>query len=263
MAFVRILYRLPLIGTSTALTFVCWLGSRPLGLLSRSAARRSHAAIVSIWARSVTRILGVRVRFEGPKPEPPFFLVSNHLSYLDIPVMLTGLDANFLAKSEVARWPLIGFLARATGTLFIDRTMRADLKRVIPEVRSALDGGRGVIVFPEGTSTQGAEVLPFRTSLFEVPAKAGIEVRTAAVHYTTPEHATPAHLSVCWWGDMDFLPHFMDLMKLPSVEARVRFAAEALRSEDRRELADSSLERVRELFDPVADAPAEAAPCRD
>ena len=261
MGLVRLLYRAPLLVLSTALCFALWLVTRAFGLFSARAARRSHAWIVSTWARLLTRLLGVRIEVEGPLPRAPFFLVSNHLSYLDIPVLLTCLDANFLAKSEVAHWPLIGPLARATGTLFIDRSRPSDLRRVMPQVRRVLAGGRGVIIFPEGTSTSGAQVLPFRSALFEVPAQAGLAVHTLALHYRTPPGSPPASLAVCWWGEMTFGGHFLAMLRLPTIEARIRLAAKPLHATDRRRLALDARECVLSLFEPLAQPPLERASC--
>ena len=253
MGTARILLRLPLLALSTSGLYALWLLTRPTSLVSRAAGLRSHGWIVATWARSVLWILGVRLEVRGPCPLPPFFLVSNHLSYMDIPVMLSRLDANFLAKSDIASWPLLGWLARSTGTLFVDRAQRTDLKRVIPEVRAALASGRGVIVFPEGTSTMGAEVLPFRPSIFDVPSRAQVRVSVACVHYSTRLPSPPAHLSVCWWGTMEFLPHFFELMRLPRLEARLSFSADSAWFEDRKQLALDAHRRVAELFEPVID----------
>ncbi|MFT4540063.1 MAG: 1-acyl-sn-glycerol-3-phosphate acyltransferase [Planctomycetota bacterium] len=254
MSALRILYRMTLTGVGTTVFYSMWLLTRLSALVSARMAARTHAWIVKAWARCMLRILGIRLTVVGPIPRPPFFLVSNHLSYIDIPVMLSQLDGNFLAKADIAHWPVIGWLARSTGTLFINRTMRTDLKRVLPEVQRALDSGRGVIVFPEGTSSQGSEVLAFRPSIFEVPARTGIEVSIACVHYDTRNERPPAHLSVCWWGDMTFMPHFIDMMKMPGFEARLSFSSDTLEHDDRKALATQSHSAVKGLFKRVPES---------
>jgi 1-acyl-sn-glycerol-3-phosphate acyltransferase len=131
----------------------------------------------------------------------------NHLGYLDILMLATQVDAPFVAKAEVAHWPVIGLLCRSVGTIFIDRARKRDLPRVIDEMVAALQRGRRVIFFPEGTSTSGATVLPFRSPLFEATIRTGVPVRYASLAYCTPKGAPPAHQVVCWWGDMTFIDH--------------------------------------------------------
>ena len=106
-------------------------------------------------------------------------------------------------------------------------------------------------MFPEGTSICGDEVLPFRPSLFEVAVRTGSPVRTAALSYRTPAGAAPADLAVCWWGDMGFAPHFIKLLTLPSILARVSFGPGAVTAEDRKDLALRAHGAVSGLFEPV------------
>lgn len=258
--WLRLLVRLPLLGSTTALLYLAWLATRPLALFSRELGRRTHFAIVRAWGRCSCAILGIRVERRGPAPAPPYFLVSNHLSYVDIVVLFCHLDGYFLAKSEVASWPVLGWLASTTGTLFVDRARKSDLKRVVQLVQDRLQGGHGVIVFPEGTSTRGDRVHPFKPSLFEVAVLTGLPVSTAAVTYATPEGAPPAELSVCWWGDMGFLSHARCLLSLPSVRATVSFGGAPLQGSDRKGLATAAQAAVQDLFEPVAPHAAQPQP---
>ena len=129
--------------------------------------RPLHQGTIRLWARACLGILGVRVRVDGPVPEPPFFLVANHLSYLDILVLHATVRGTFLAKAEIAGWPVLGWLARLAGTQFVERERRRDLSRVGGALSQLLARGEGVIVFPESTSTQGAQVLDFKPALFQ------------------------------------------------------------------------------------------------
>ena len=205
-----------------------WVVTRPLAWSVPALDTHLQRLWIGNWARAVLWIMGVTPRYEGPAPVRPFFLVSNHLSYVDIPVLLARLDARFLAKSEIAGWPVLGFLARSTGTLFIDRTRKRDLKRVLPFIQSVLDRGTGVIVFPEGTSTDGAEIARFKPSLFEVPAEMGMDVSCAALRYDCPSGPLPAWQAVCWWGDAPFGPHFIQFLKQPRTIATVTFSPETV-----------------------------------
>ena len=116
-----------------------------------------------------------------------------------------------------------------------------------------LASGLGIVVFPEGTSTKGAEVRRFLPSLLETPARGGHEVSWAAITYATPEGELPAHLSVCWWGDAPFLPHALELAALPRVRARIVFGEERFHSSDRKELAEQLHRAISGGFVPVVD----------
>lgn len=219
--------------------------------------RSWRGAIVTWWARGLTRLLRLRVTARGTPPERPFILVVNHLSYLDVIVLQTHLKAVFVSKAEVSRWPAVGWLARTFGTLFIDRRMKRDVLRVQALVEEALAEGDGVIVFPEGTTSPGERVLPFRAALLDAPARTGRSVAYAALSYATPPGEPPAHLAVCWWGGMDFVPHLWQLLRLPRLQATVVFGDDTVHAEDRRELARHLEARVAARFTPVVEPSAD------
>lgn len=203
------------------------------------------------WARGVAGLLGLRVSVEGAVPETPFFLVSNHLSYLDIVTYAAVMPARFVAKSEVRGWPVVGLLARAMGTIFIDRTVKRDALRVLERLEAAAAEGDGVVVFAEATSSAGQEVLPFRPALLEWAARSGSPVHHASVGYRTAAGSIPAHLSVCWWGDMTFGRHLVALARLPWIEATLRFGDAPIAERDRKRLADQLHQAVSARFIPV------------
>ncbi len=251
MRTVRAISRLAGIIGMTAPLYAGLVLCKPIGWFSADLGGRIHDMWVRLWARSMALLLGLRIASQGEPPAPPFFLVSNHLSYVDIVVLLCRLPASFLAKSEIASWPVLGLLARTTGTLFIDRERSRDLTRVIAEVESRLAQDRGVVVFPEGTSTKGEDVRPFKPSIFEVPMRTSTPVSFAALHYVTPDGAPPAHMAVCWWGDMPFLPHFYELLMLPSIHATVAFGRDPIIADDRKSLASRAQAAVEAHFTPV------------
>ncbi|MEC8513433.1 MAG: lysophospholipid acyltransferase family protein [Planctomycetota bacterium] len=251
----RVLLRLSGLAAVTLSLFVGLLLTKPVAWLVPPAAPGLQRLWVVSWSRASLWLMGVRARFEGELPSGSYFMVANHLSYVDIPLLLSRLDARFLAKSEIARWPLIGLLARSTGTLFIDRSRKRDLNRVLPLVRSVLDRGTGVIVFPEATSTAGAEIERFKPSLFQVPAETGVQIRGAALHYHAPDGPLPAWQAVCWWGDAPFVPHFLGLLQQPRTEATVTFAPQRIAGgegapPDRKALALAAQDAVTEVFTP-------------
>jgi 1-acyl-sn-glycerol-3-phosphate acyltransferase len=182
-------------------------------------------------------------------------LVANHLSYLDIVVFASQFDCVFVAKSEVASWPIIGKLCQSMATIFIDRKRQRDILRVNQLIESALNAGKSVMFFPEGTTTDGAGVLPFKSALFAPAVKTQTPVAVASFHYQTLAHETSAAQSVCWWGDMEFLPHLLGVFGLTKIEARLNFGAELLRSDNRKQLAKNAQAAVQEIFIPVSVAP--------
>ncbi|MCP4203339.1 MAG: 1-acyl-sn-glycerol-3-phosphate acyltransferase [bacterium] len=254
MARLRAGWRLLVIAVATAVAFKMTLLGRLLTFRRRAAEARWRHRCFGAWGRIVVRVLNIDVTVVGSAPRPPFFLVSNHLSYLDIAILASLVDAVFVAKSEVRGWPVVGFLCKHMGTIFIDRTARRDIPRVIGRIEKALEVGEGVVLFPEGTSTSGASVAPFRPSLLAPAARGGLPVAAAALSYSTPSGTEPAHLAVCWWGDMTFSDHFLRLLSLPGLSARVAFGVESIQDDDRKRLAERLETAVRGLFIPVAGA---------
>ncbi len=221
-------------------------------LLSRSA--RARGTLQRGWARSAARIVGLRVRVEGTPPPAGSLLVANHLGYLDVVTFWCAVSGTCVAKSEVAGWPLVGALGRLTGTLFVDRSRRCDVARVIPAIERALCRGERVFLFAEATSTRGDRVLPFHSALFEAAVRSERPVACASVHYATPAGAPPADLAVCWWGDMTFLDHVYALLRLPHIEATLRFAPAPLVGTDRKELSRRAQTVVESIWMPVEGA---------
>jgi 1-acyl-sn-glycerol-3-phosphate acyltransferase len=214
--------------------------------------RRFRERLFGAACRRVLALLRAEVRVAGPPPEPPFLLVTNHLSYVDVLVLASRLPARFVAKAEVRRWPLLGPICRGFGTLFIDRTDRRDIPRVLAEIERALGRGEGVILFPEGTSSSGESVLPFRSPLLALPARLGLPVHAAALGYDPP--------SVAWWGDTALVPHLLDLFRLERLTATVDFAPEPVIDGDRKRLAERLREAVEAAFTASPHTAAEPPP---
>lgn len=220
-----------------------------IGLLLLPAARHNawRNKLVRLWAAAVGRAIALRPSMSGERPTGRFILVSNHLSYVDILLLAQFVDVAFIAKSEVRDWPAVGTLAASTGTIFVDRNSRRDAVRVLGEMEAALDRGLSVALFPEGTSTNGRELLPFRSSLLDIAARSGERVVPVAIRYTTAPGAPDASDSVCWWGDTEFVAHFLALLRLPYIDGHARFG-EAVQSRDRKELAQLLEADVRALL---------------
>lgn len=207
--------------------------------------------IFRTWSRFFVRLSGMKIDVIGDVPKPPFFLVSNHLSYADIPVLRSVADGVFVAKGELKGWFAAGRMIGDMGMIFIDRNNRRDIPRAGREIIEKLRGGEGVMVFPEGTSSKGEEILHFNSSFFEFAAKTDFPIHFASISYRVDEQRTTASESICWWDDTGFLAHLWRFFQLKNSTAVVTFGAETVSSPDRKVLARSLWEKVSERFIPV------------
>lgn len=203
------------------------------------------------WSRSFAIIARMEIEVVGTPPKPPFFLVCNHVSYVDIPALRLAANGIFVAKSEVKDWFLVGRMIVDMGNVFINRKNRRDIPRAGAEVIRKLNEQEGVILFPEGTSTKGEAILPFNSSFLEFAAAADLPVSFAAVHYATPAGSPTPSERVCWWDDTGFLKHLWLLFSVSSFKAIVTFGEEPVTDTDRKELAARLQERVEEVFVPM------------
>lgn len=236
---------------ATAFFQTAWLVGKAL-LPPQSRTRRQFRKLIFVgWSRSLAAIVGMHIHVEGKPPEPPFFLVANHLSYIDIILLASRLECTFIAKNDIAGWPGMGWLASGIGTIFIDRKNFQDIPRVIGLIDESLAHGQGVILFPEGTSTMGEGIRSFSPALLEPAARAGYPVSYATLRYETSKTDPPAHAAVCWWGDMDFVPHFLKLLLVSGFDATIVFGEEAIQADDRKLLAKALWSAVNRQFEPV------------
>lgn len=217
---------------------------------------RVRAAILRFWARLMCRVTAMRLTVEGTPPEPPFLLVSNHLSYADVFALGASTGATFVAKAEIDGWPLAGWICRAAGVIFVDRGTKRDLLRVGELIDDALDLGRGVVLFGEGTTSRGQGILPLKPSLLQGAAAADVPVHYATLSYRTPEGELPAVDSVVWWGGEGLLSHLRRFLRVRRVEARLTFGSEPVREADRKVLARRLETAMEATFTPTAEAPA-------
>jgi 1-acyl-sn-glycerol-3-phosphate acyltransferase len=196
--------------------------------------RLARAAWLHRACKRHIKIYSCTVSFSGPVPKSGL-LVANHLSYLDILVIATITPAVFVSKSEVRNWPLIGWLTKLAGTFFIERERRAHVGPINREIESAMADGALVVIFPEGTSTNSDDVLPFRSSLLEPVAGGQQQISICYLHYELD--GGDARNEVCYWGDHTFFPHAVNLLGKKAVRAMVRFGKFQKQTADRKELA--------------------------
>jgi 1-acyl-sn-glycerol-3-phosphate acyltransferase len=209
---------------------------------------KKHRVARAVWlsrsSRRHLKIFGCSVTVSGEIPKSGL-LISNHLSYLDILAICATTPAVFVSKAEVRRWPLFGWLAALGGTIFVERERRTHVGEVNREIQAALDAGVLVVIFPEGTSSNGETILPFRTSLLEPAARGGHEIATGWIHYDLADG--DAKQEVCYWGDHSFFSHLVNLLGKKSVRATIRFGKFQRTTADRKELAKQLHAAVLEL----------------
>jgi 1-acyl-sn-glycerol-3-phosphate acyltransferase len=231
---------------------------RPVEMLVSLVSGRRGARPLTPWitqavCRSAFVILGIGFATRGRPMRGRGAVVANHASWLDIFTLNAPQRIFFVSKSEVGGWPGIGILARATGTLFIERKSR-EARRQKELFEARLRAGDKLLFFPEGTSTDGVRVLPFKSTLFAAFFEPGLreflQVQPVTVVYRAPPGADPRFYG--WWGDMEFGPHLLKLLAAPrqgAVEVIFHTPVRVADFPDRKALALWCEARVREGMD--------------
>jgi lyso-ornithine lipid O-acyltransferase len=208
-------------------SFGIWLRGK-----SSSVSRR--AQWLQRWCGRVLAGLDIRVERHGVPPVAGV-LACNHLSYLDIIVLAAAQPMVFVAKSEIRNWPVFGRLTRWAGTLFVRRDRKADVTRFNDAFAAVVDEGVVLGLFPEGKSSNGHQVLPFYSSLFEPAVIRRWPVSAARIGYTVSEGSVEN--DVCYWGDMTFFPHLLRLLTRERIRATVVYGPALPPGLDRKEMA--------------------------
>ncbi len=214
-------------------------------LLSGFSSLEARARWVRAGCRRVLRIFAAEFRVAGPIPRSGL-LVSNHLSYLDILALGALTPSIFVAKRELKGYPVLGWLARLGGTLFADRERRTQVRPLAEELRTALDQKVLVILFPEGTSSDGRTVLPFKSALLEPATNCSHGLSVSRIEYRLADGDVAEE--VCYWKDMILVPHLLNLLSRRRVDVSVRFAAVQPSSTNRKELAKELHAEVLKLI---------------
>lgn len=213
--------RATLMGGGRILGFFLLISLAALGsVVARLCRVRDRHLVSKLLYTALNRMIGLRVRVHGALTDVrPAVFVANHISYLDVLALGSFMPATFVAKSEVATWPVIGPMARILGTLFIERRReKADAQRVILEDK--LRQGESLIFFPEGTSSDGQRVLPFKSSLFSIvdtASAASIPVQPLTIGCTELGGLPMGHAwrpYYAWFGDMTLLPHLWNVFRI-------------------------------------------------
>lgn len=189
---------------------------------------RIESELMRCFNRILRILLNVKIDLEGAKDRLGTggqFIVANHFGYLDGIVLGSLFPVIFVTKRQVKRWPVIGQLLTLLGTIFVDRENKQDVLRVIDRISGTLKQGANVLVFPEGTSSNGENLLPFQSSFFAAPlmARAPVAPVTITYRFVDREPLSQANRDrVYWYGDMSFAPHLWDLLGTNRIEVSVK-----------------------------------------
>jgi len=241
----------------------------PVQALLNRVNRRAARRFPHWYHRQVCRLLGIRLHVEGKVAnDAPVLLIANHTSWLDIPVVSAVAPVSFIAKKEVGGWPGVSALARLQRSVFVDRARRTAVGDTTSELTRRLAQGDTLVLFAEGTSSDGNRVLPFRTSLFAAakprptrgsgdeagrPSAHGAVVQTMTLVYTHV-HGVPLARAdrpvVGWYGDMDMLSHAWTVLKSGPIDVTIRIGepVELSKYVDRKDLARDTESRIRTEF---------------
>lgn len=221
-------------------------------VIDRRLAALQRQRLTRWWMRRLLGMLAVRVEITGRSAPAPTLIVANHVSWLDIPCLLAALDTRFVAKTEVARWPLIGWLAAGIGSLFLARGTGAGV--TADGMTFALVAGERVAIFPEGTSSDGRSVLPFHARLYQAAIRAAVPVQAVAIRY--PLAAGGTNRVVPFVGDDNFIRHLWRLLGEHEVVAHLHFCPPLAASlGKRRVLADETHRQIAAILAPAGHPP--------
>jgi 1-acyl-sn-glycerol-3-phosphate acyltransferase len=217
--------------------------------------------LIMAWARRLLGVLGVQVR-TTPAPSLPggALLVCNHVSWLDIYLIYAAQRVHFVSQSEVRAWPVAGWLAHKTGTLFLERGRRADTARVNAEMRALMQSGAWVAVFPEGTTSDGRGLRRFLPSLLQPAVELNCPIVPAALHYRSLDNAYSA--APAYIDEMSLWQSLMQIVSEPGLIAELQFGEPILPNGHRRDLAAQAERAVTVLLGlrPSEPEPADTAP---
>lgn len=217
-----------------------------LALTPRSS-ERARATLLRGWGRGLTWLMGIKVTQEGAPPQEGMIVIANHTSYADIPILMGIRACAFLAKSEVASWPLIGWGARLAGTVFVDRSSPESRATSRAELKRRVEHGTTILVFSEGTTTPRGEIHPLKPGMFHEAASAQIPIQVVSLEYQEVDAA--------WVGDDPLWPNFVRVYGRLHTGVRVCYRQELIRGEEGVEMAQEAerwlkaeAQRASELF---------------
>jgi len=204
----------------------------------------TRSRLMGIWFRHVAKALSLQVEVIGQPHQISRMVVANHISWLDIVVLGSCVEGRFLAKQEVRSWPMLGWLAGQAGTLFIDRQSNSSLSKMVTAVADEIACGRRVLLFPEGTTSVGEQVMPFHSGLFEAAKSTQSSIQPAALEYFCKDGRRDLKVAP-FVGKDEFSTHLWRLLRGRGLRVRLSLlTAIPTKNSHRRELATIANQRI-------------------
>lgn len=215
---------------------------------------RCFSSITSLTARAYLKILGIRVKRNGYPGSitSPCLIVSNHLSYIDILILSSATPSLFITSVEVQKTFFLGFISRLAGSLFVERRNKSRLREEIDRITDCLKKGFVITLFPEGTSSNGETIYPFKGALFSASRNSGIDFLPVCIKYNSingkPISAVNRDLAY-YYGDIQFFPHLMKLFFVKSIDVTVTYLEWVKTAgEDRKEVVESCHSAISSVY---------------
>lgn len=234
----------------------------PIQLLALWLKHPLRSRLPRLWHRIALRLIGLKVTVHGAlEGQRPLLLVANHSSWLDILVLASVADVTYVAKAEVRDWPVFGVLARLQRSVFVVREEKRKSQHQANEIADRMNAGEVVVLFPEGTTSDGNRLLLTKSSLFGAATSAvgqsptgRVHVQPVAIAYTRIHGMPMGHYHrpvAAWPGDVELLPHLMGVLETGALDAEVRFgpAIEVTPVTNRKQLAQSADDEIRRMLE--------------
>lgn len=217
------------------------------------------ARLPFFWQRLARRLIGLRVTVEGTPAPPPVLIAANHVSWLDITLLGSILPVSYIAKTEVASWPVAGWLAKLQRSIFVDRNRRSATGAANDSIAKRLQKGDTIVLFAEGTTGDGNRTLPFRSALLGAAGASAVKVQPVAIAYRRISGMPVTMVDrprIAWYGDMNLVSHFGHLAGLGTLDAIVAFGEPFVMAAngERREAAAACEAEVKRLLEGIRTA---------
>ena len=217
MPYFRRIYRVILLLLWFIIMYFVALFVRFLGGKGGYTATRRLSKTAKIWGRGICKILNIKIKVNGNINNVRGLIVSNHLSYIDILATATVFPLRFTPKSDIAHWPFLGWFIRCSKPIWIDRQSRQSSQKTLNEFIGTLQNNINLLIFPEGTTTDGKNgLLPFKSTTFEAASKSNLPVYPILLHYTEDRNNI-----LCWYGDATLLGHLWKVFGMKQVDAKI------------------------------------------